>query len=283
LSYSAINTWIGEELRAVGGELRVSRDLPLFGLPTTVAFDGAFFYANDSAGVLLSARGWAIHDRQTGIFSSVRIPPVNAIEPWTFESPARQSAKPFRELDGHPGYYASLEWRIGERMLVRYMHYDNHANPEVSSGNDYGWQLWFDHVGTQVELPFGVGLLAQWMEGSTRSGPDLGPWRVYDSDFTAWYVLLTRAFDRHRFSVRYDHFDLTPFNDSDNYVNLDRGHGVAFSYLYALSRHVQLGAEYLVVRTNHCSIAANCAWVAGFGLPVDAREATARASLRWRF
>jgi hypothetical protein len=283
LSASAINTWIGEELRAVGGELRVAHDVPLFGLTTTVSIEGAFFYANDQSALLLAARGWAIHDRQTGIFSSVRLPPVEAIESWEFEAPKSSSAAPFRELDGHPGYYAGVEWRLGRRALLRYLHYDNHVNPDLEGGLDYAWQLWFDHVAAQVDLPLGVGLLGQWMSGATRSGPDLGPWRVYDIDFTAWYLLLTRAFGRHRLTVRYDHFDSTPVNDPDNYVNTDRGHGLAFSYLCELNRHLRLGAEYLVVRTRHCSVVGNCAWVSVFGLPQDVREATAQAALRWRF
>src|SRR5262249_38873079 len=59
---SAANTWIGEEVRAVGVEgalvLKWERD--------EVRILGAGFGSNDPSGTLLAWRGWGLHDRQTG-------------------------------------------------------------------------------------------------------------------------------------------------------------------------------------------------------------------------
>ena len=67
LSSSVINTWIGEELRTIGTEARVVRELPWV-TDQQVSFEGALYVANDPTGAALTWRGWAAHDRQTGIF-----------------------------------------------------------------------------------------------------------------------------------------------------------------------------------------------------------------------
>ena len=281
LSSSAINTWIGEELRTIGVETRVSHDLPFLPPGNSIAIEGAVFFANDPTGALLQGRGWAIHDRQTGIFSSIPLPPVSAIEPWDFQPPARDNVAPFREVDGHSGYYIGVEWQLADFLRMKAMHYDNHANPVAQAGGQYAWQMWFDHVGVAAELPGGVGLLGQWLAGASRAGQDFGPWRVYDADFKAWFLLLTKSLDRHRVSLRFDRFDTTPNNDPDNYVNQDTGHAWAASYLYQWTRHLRVGAEYLAMRTRHC-VATDCAWALA-GLPAVTREESLQVQVRLQF
>jgi hypothetical protein len=161
------------------------------------------------------------------------------------------------------------------------MHYDNHANPDVQVGGQYAWQMWFDHVSAAADLPGGVGVLGQWIKGSSRAGEDLGPWRVFDADFTTWFALLTKAWDRHRVTVRYDNFDTRPFDDPDNYVNQDTGHGWTVAWLWDWTRHLRVGAEYLGIVTRHCHVA-TCAWVSQ-GLPEVTREESIQLQLRWQF
>ena len=80
LSSSVINTWIGEELRIVGAELRLVRDLP--GMSgQQLSLEGGGFYFNDPTGASLTWRGWAAHDRQTGVFGSIPMPDISVIEP----------------------------------------------------------------------------------------------------------------------------------------------------------------------------------------------------------
>src|SRR6202012_3136616 len=71
LTPSAINTWIGEELRTIGGEGLLHWRTPDFG---TLTLTGAVFCCNDPAGVLMADRGWAMDDRPTGLFERVRLP-----------------------------------------------------------------------------------------------------------------------------------------------------------------------------------------------------------------
>ena len=58
LTPSAINSWIGEEVKVVGLEGKVST--PIGAHEITVA--AGVFAANDTTGILLTFRGWALHD-----------------------------------------------------------------------------------------------------------------------------------------------------------------------------------------------------------------------------
>jgi hypothetical protein len=106
-------------------------------------------------------------------------------------------------------------------------------------------------------------------------------WRVQDVDFDASFLTLTHATGRHRVSVRYEWFDLVPFNDPDGYTNIDEGNALAVSYLFDVSKALRLGAEYLSIASDHCEPAA-CAWT-WYGLPRSTREETLQLTLRWRF
>ncbi len=289
LSSSVINTWIGEELRILGAEARVTRDFSRWP-EQHLSFEGGMFYGNDPTGAMLAWRGWSAHERQTGFNSSVPMPAEPAIEPWSEEDgypPAHFD--PFQEIDHHPGFYAGAEWQWDRRIKVKWVHYDNHADPEAeTSHEEYAWQTWFDHLGGEVELPGEFGLLGQWIKGSTRMGEDLGVgtgmdlWRVQDLDFEASFLTLTRAFGRHRLSARYEWFDTKPYNDPDGLTNQDVGNALAVSYLFQATDRLRIGAEYLQIATEHCEPGALCAWVAS-GLPRTTREDSLQVTLRWRF
>lgn len=288
LSSSVINTWIGEEMRTFGAELRVTRDFAQWP-GQHLSFEGGMFYGNDPTGALLAWRGWASHDRQSGIFSTLPTPSVSAIAPWDETVEPLPKYDPFPEIDHKPGFYVGGEWQWGERARIKLFHYDNHADPEAKTpAEEYAWQTWFDHVGAQVELPLKVALIGQWIKGSTRAGPDLGEgtgldlWRVQDLDFEASFLTLTRAFGRHRVSARYEWFDSQPFNDPDGYTNKDDGNVLAVSYLLQATDQFRIGAEYLQIATEHCNDGASCAWV-GSGLPRATREDTLQLTVRWHF
>ena len=280
LSSSVINTWIGEELRTIGAELRVIRSLP--GFPDQqVSLEGAVFFGNDPTGALLTWRGWSAHDRQTGLTGKIPMPAVSAIEPWAPPSSPPSRYEPFEEIDDRPGFYGGAQWRWGDRAMVKVFHYDNRGDPEAVSGEAYAWETAFDHLGVQIGLPLGVGFIGQWIDGSTRMGPDLGPWRVQDVEFDATYLTLTRTLGRHRLSVRYEWFDLQPINDPMGITNKDDGNVFALSWLLAVSPRLRIGAEYLQIRSEHCTTD-NCFWVFN-GLPRKTDENQVQVSLRWHF
>jgi len=65
LSSSAVNSWIGEELRVPGVELSIHRSGRKARSPWSFRFDMGAYKGNDTTGTLLTWRGFAIHDRQT--------------------------------------------------------------------------------------------------------------------------------------------------------------------------------------------------------------------------
>jgi hypothetical protein len=241
------------------------------------------FYGNDPTGAQLTWRGWAAHDRQTGLFGTAPMPGVSAIEAWEPAGNPTPDYEPFQEIDNRPGFYVAAQWHWGNRLLVKAFHYDNHADPEAttSDGYAYAWQTWFDHIGAQVTLPFDIGLLGQWIGGATRMGEDLGLWRVQDVDFDAYFVTLTRAFGRHRLTVRYERFDIRPFEDPAGFTNSDDGRAIAIAWQFQAHPRARLAVEYLQIATEHCTTDI-CAWVFQ-GLPRKTRESQLQLMLRWYF
>lgn len=285
LSSSVLNTWIGEELRTIGGELRVIRDLP-WGTDQQLSLEGAVFYANDPTGAALTWRGWAAHDRQTGLSGSIPMPANSVIYPWAAGGEPLPNYEPFEEIDNRAGFYLGAQWRLGERALVKVFHYDNRGDPEATSGPEYAWDTSFNHIGAQFALPLGVGFLGQWIDGTTSMGPDLGPWRVQDVEFDSSFALLTRGFGKQRLTLRYEWFDLQPYNDPPGITNQDKGNAIALAWLYQFRPKLRLGAEYLQIRSDHCK-QDSCLWTmappVGYGLPQNIKESQVQLSVRWQF
>lgn len=61
---SAISSWIGEEVRILGGEAKVTFPGRIRKSPHTFSLVGSFYKSNDTVGTLLSWRGWGFHDKQ---------------------------------------------------------------------------------------------------------------------------------------------------------------------------------------------------------------------------
>ncbi len=161
-SYSAINTWLGEEIRPIGAEWSLRRRLEGFRSNHELRAFAAGFYGNDPAGTLLFWRGWSLHDRQTRLDDELRHS-ADADSRRT-----RSSCQPFAETDHRPGGYAGVEWRYARRALVQLARYDNRADPYSFSDGQWGWGTDFNHLAVQVSLPAEIGLVAQWMDGTTE-------------------------------------------------------------------------------------------------------------------
>lgn len=254
MSSSAINTWIAEEIRAFGAELSVSRKPISLGGAHTFSMDAAIFWGNDPAGSLLAWKGWSVHDRQSRFSDKLPLPPLPLLEPGELFERQDPYVEPFTELDNRAGYYLTGEWQYGNELLLRAGHYDNRADPTVMKNGQYAWETIFDHVGLQTTLPGDIGLVAQWMYGSTVMGPVMFPngARAVDVEFESKFALLTRAFGDHRLSLRYDDFDVTQNDSTREDNNPENGHAWTLSYQVGLSEKVSLATEWLSIKTHHC-------------------------------
>lgn len=276
LNSSAINTWVAEELRSTGAEFTVSRRPLSLGGAHTFSLNLAAFVGNDPAGSLLAWKGWSVHDRQSRLSDDLPLPPLPQIQPGRMFAAQDPYVEPFQEIDDEIGYYVNVEWRFGKNLSLRGMHYDNRADPTAIVEGQYGWRTVFDHIGLQTSLPGEVGLIAQWMTGSTVMGGIINGAHAVDVEYYSYFALLTRAFERHRISARYDHFDVKQNDQIPEDNNPENGHAWTLNYQYSFSDKIDLAAEWLSIKTHHC------AWVY-YGIPPTATERQTQLTLRVRF
>ena len=200
---SAIGSWIGEEVKVVGVEATAKARLGGHSLALTLAgFDG-----NDTAGALLTFRGWAMHDRKALAFRTQPLPPLD-----TFVSYIQpRFTHPLLEIDPgvlqRPGYYAKLAWELPVPLRIEALHYDNHGNPDmVNDDLEWGWRTRFNAIGLVADLPGKLQLRAQGLSGHSLMGDDIDGVLWIDTHFRAAYAMLTRSFERGSVSARLDLF-----------------------------------------------------------------------------
>ncbi|MEO7054351.1 MAG: hypothetical protein ABI191_05205 [Rhizomicrobium sp.] len=167
LTPSAINSWIGEELRTIGSEAILRYDTSDFG---TVSLTGAVTCCNDPAGVLMAERGWAMDDRPAGIFSDQRLPDATLR---LFRQTPPDRTPMFDEIDGRPGWYAGLTWQMAGVGKLSVLRYDNEGDPNKVSGEYAAWDTRFWSYGARTGWDELV-VIAQGLQGQTVVGTRFG-------------------------------------------------------------------------------------------------------------
>jgi hypothetical protein len=86
------------------------------------------------------------------------------------------------------------------------------------------------------------------MDGSTAMGPAIGGIHAVDNGFDAWFALLTRKRNAHRWSVRFDRFgvsdrDSTPIDD-----NGESGHAWTAAWRLERNENWSIGFEWRTLR-----------------------------------
>jgi hypothetical protein len=201
---SAINSWIGEEVRPVAVEGTLAANLGEHKLRATAAV----MAANDTSGTLLTFRGWALHDRMTLAFRRQPLPPLDD------EIGSYQASFTHPLLDIHkgfahrPGYYARLAWQPPIPVRFELLRYDNRADPrDVNADLEWGWRTQFDNLGAVAELGPGTELKLQAMDGRTRMGFAMDGRRWVDNRFRSAFVMLIQHVGSVGVAVRAEAFD----------------------------------------------------------------------------
>ena len=178
LTPSAINTWVGEELRTIGME----GALEWRSEQRTITAMASLFGWNDPAGVLVADRGWALHDRVTGLIDRPREPDLIAaalhVTPplYTYEA---------LEIDGRPGWYAAASWDEVGLGFFNLIYYNNEADP-TAVRRQIAWRTDFWNAGVRTEIG-NVTVMAQAMRGETLITPS--PSFYSDTVFKSAYLL----------------------------------------------------------------------------------------------
>lgn len=201
---SAINSWIGEEVRPLAAEVTAATAAGEHQLSATAAI----FAANDTSGTLLAFRGWALHDRTTLAFRRQPLPPLSETMSYLqprFTHPLLDVGPGFAK---RPGYYAKLAWQPPLPVRFELFRYDNRADPEaVNEELEWGWRTEFDHAAAIVDLGGGNRLKFQALTGRTCMGmtEDTGIW--VDTRFRSAFVLASHEFANGGVAARADLFD----------------------------------------------------------------------------
>jgi hypothetical protein len=237
LSYSAINTWLGQELRTIGVEGQLDWLGTRSGHDIDLSMVGGVFGWDDPAGTVLATRGFSLNDRQTPLFGHVGSPVTTVIG----------TTEPFHEIDHQPGYYGGLEARYFDRVTVRALRYDNRADPASYDGSlhEFAWSTHFYAAGARAELQSGWSAIVQWLEGETYVAPD---GVEVEWPFRARFALISKTIGRHRLSFRYDTFDVEGAGPVDK--GAQNGHALTAAYVYEASEHWRFMLEWLEVFTH---------------------------------
>lgn len=266
---SAINTWIGQEVRIMGGEFTIIHNGGDLRLTATAA---AFGY-NDPTGTLLAWRGWAFNDRQTGLMDRLKLPLIRIIRPSGVLNEQGPFDRPFKEIDHNAGWYFSATADYQGFGSLSFAVYDNRANDHIYKDDQWAWRTKFWSFGARTVLPGGVDLLAQGMAGSTSliTLPVIGP--IVGVDFRSAYALISRGWENQRVSFRADWFDTR-----DSHVFLDnnneQGYALTFAYIYRPAAKQRITFEILYVDSRRPERQFQ-------GLPIHAQESQFQVSYRF--
>jgi hypothetical protein len=261
LTFSAVNSWIAEEVRPTGAEA----------LLQTItegghAFElgGSLYRGMDTAGTLLAWRGWAMHDRMSVLGEILPLPPLPTLaDGGVFFRQRDDGTGPLDEIDDHLGWYARARWSKEHLGLLQGAYFDNKGDRQLYEGQ-YSWDTAFWVVGAEIDLHPRVRLVAEGTQGETMMGPGATPPAL--ADFRAGYVLLALGDEKARLSARYDRFETTD-RDGGGEPNDETGRALTMALILQVRERLRLGIEYLDLKSQRPAAA-----FAGADPNTDARQ-----------
>ena len=236
LTPSAINSWIGEEIRIIGAEGM----LEWRSEERALSLSGAVFGWNEPAGVLLADRGWSMSDAFSGVFDHPRLPDAVAAE---FHLPIPLRTPEFEQIDSNPGWYAAATWDETGAAKLNVIAYDNRADPSAKYDGTFGWRTAFQNAGVSTQIG-NVTLLAQGMLGQTTIQPS----RFYTSDthFSAAYLLAGWAMNENwRMAARVDVFGTREHTSVPGDSTRESGEAVTLALDYLPTEWLRITAEVI--------------------------------------
>ena len=244
LSSSAINTWVGEELRTIGAEYSLDWLGRSNGHALDVTFNAALYGWNDPVGTVLASRGWGLHDRQSTLLGRFA----------NRGQPLESRTVFYDDMDKRAGYYAGITANYRGLVEARVLHYDNRANvaAEVYKINDGAWLTRFESLGLRWTPTANWTVISQWLHGRTFVDANL-PTNAWS--FDAEFLLASLKQGAMRYSMRYDRFatQQTASNFAQYIGGLylgDRGHAWTIAGNRQINEHWNVALEAIDVRSN---------------------------------
>ena len=253
LNSSTLNTWIGEEIRVLGSEFKITRLGRMNNDAYDLSFSATAFVSNDPSGALLAWHGWTMSSRQTLWREAREIPWFPALaEGGDLAGQARKS-KPFLEIDDDIGYHLRGEWSLHNKIELSAGYYNNKATPYDVINGQYGWQTRFYHLGMRWNVSKNISITSQYLSGDTLMQSSPGS-DVVNNDYNNGFFSLTYKWQdfpwgdksgnrKHKSTVRLEDFSVT---DNDNTLgdnNNESGQALTLNHSYRLSSHWFISAE----------------------------------------
>lgn len=228
---SAINSWVGEELRGFGAEAREEWR----GSAGTFGIGGGLFRHNDVAGNILAMRGWSLSDLVYGVGGRLREP--------SDEGGIREQYAPFQSVGGRTGWYADTSWKTAAGLDLRLLRYDNRADPQAyrlyADGDKlFAWRTRFWSAGAKL-VTGPVTWIAQGMDGDTEVQPHQRPFVTH---FQSAFVLAGWNRGAWRPTLRVERFRTWPSGE--------RGRAITAALNWRPSDWLRLTAEWLNVNAS---------------------------------
>ncbi len=266
LTLSALNSWIGDEVRPEGVDLGLR-------LGEHAALGATVFRGNDTAGALLAWRGWSLGSRVSTLGEVLPLPPLSSLaDPRAFGRQRDSGTQPVgRELDGRNGW--SARGRLeGAGALVQGSAYDNRGDRELHDG-EYAWRTRTQQLAGQIGRG-DLTLVAEGLRGSSAMGSLTRP--HVDIEFWAWYALASAARGPWRTSLRYDRFYVDDRDHSAAENNDERGSAWTAAAFWQPGERFRLGLEYLALGSRRPAAAES-----GGDANTNARQWTLEARIRF--
>ena len=267
---SAINTWIGEEIKVLGLEGTVRQAVG----PGDLSFTASVFGFDDTAGTLMAFRGWAFHDQEAQVFGSFPIP-ENAPGRMALFDWQDPYSKSMLEVDERAGFYGQLRYDGPDGLSLSAFHYDNAGDRLAVDGPQWGWETRFSNFVASYNPAPGARLLAQYLTGETKSGWYM-PEVVIDTEFSSWYLLGAWDFGWGEIAGRFDRFDM----DDQSFEFIDNQNESGSAVTLALGRQI---SPNLMGRLELMRIDSDKPARADAGLPAKDEQTVFQSSLKYEF
>jgi hypothetical protein len=227
ISYSALNSWIAQEVRPIGADIQFS---PNF----YVTVGATAFKGNDTMGSALASRGWTIGNRMSVYEEVIAVAPspdsTRAIGP---------------EIDKKFGDSERLRIQLPERAILQFTRIDNRSELLVRPAPETPWRTKFNIIGAELGPTGPTTLAAEWAYGSTALG---FPGGSFTMDFDTIYLLLSQKRGTSRWTARVERFTTNDHKRQPGDVNREHGSAFTLSWLHESSTSLRSGLEYVHVK-----------------------------------
>jgi hypothetical protein len=255
LNSSSLNTWIGEEVRVLGGELKLTRLGKLTNNKYDLSVSSSLFTNNDPSGALLAWHGWTMSSRQTLWTEKRAFPWFPARDPGGDLAGQADKSDPFLEVDHKVGYHVRAEWKLHRQGELSVGYYNNRAVPYKVIEGQYGWHTRFYHLGAKWQLNKNLVLIAQYLNGDTLMQSHKGV-DVVNNSYTNGFVALTYKWGdfalskQHKSTIRLEDFSVDDNDQTLGDDNNENGQALTLNHSYRVNKQWFLSTEFIYIDSH---------------------------------